>query len=213
MKILKICLSIFAIHTSFIVAAAPIVISDRDSFENLGNIAEFQDFESFNPDDFTDFSGDFVDGSMTYTSPGTNLIVGANTFIAPISNTLSMRSAGTPLTGDIAGNFSMFALDVALNLAENVVVTLTLNTNLGDYLFDISPPRVQEEQLFQGFVLNGDEFFTGFSFSEVDFVHIDNVTLGNVVEASSPSTIGAFLLGMFALGALSRKVQAKNQAS
>ncbi|MFK7885688.1 MAG: PEP-CTERM sorting domain-containing protein [Gammaproteobacteria bacterium] len=188
-------------------SAGPITFDDRNDFENQGTIAEFQDFESFAPGIFTSPGDPFVDGSVTYTSPGENLIVGADTFINPLSNTMSYEEIGTSLTADLAGNFTMFALDMAINNQGNVLadVTLTIFTNVSAYLFDFTLPEVQDAQLFQGFVLTGNEFFTGFEFSALDFVHIDNVTLGTTVAVPEPPVLLLVMAGTLLMRVVRRR--------
>ena len=138
MKTLKTCLLIVMIHTTFIVTAAPVLFDDRLSFESQGIIEEFQDFESFNPDEFGVLEDNFVDGSTTYTNEGGNLLVGANTFVGPLSNTFSNDSSNTSVSGDIAGQFTMFGLDIAINSSSENLASLTLFTNLSSYLFHLS---------------------------------------------------------------------------
>ena len=190
-------------------SAVPITFDDRGGFENQGTIEEFQDFESFDSNNFTELGTEFVDGSVTYTAEGVNLLVGANTFINPISNTMSYDEFGTELTADIAGQFTMFALDMAINntAAGLTDVTLTLFTNLSTYLFDFALPAVQDEQLFQGFVLTGGEFFTGFGFNAENFVHVDNVTLGNVAAIPEPPVMLLVMAGAMSMGVARRKRQ------
>ena len=200
MKIWKIAVVIFFAQLAIAASAAPITFGARTDFEGQGEIAEFQDFESFDSDEFT-FPGEpFVDGSISYTSEGENLIVGSNTFINPISNTLSNDTFDTAVTGDIGGEFNMFALDMAVNNPNAIGdVTLTLFTNLSSYFFDLTLPAVQNEQLFQGFTLSGSEYFTGFAFDAFNFVHIDNVTLGNL-DVPAPATLALMLSGLLGLG-------------
>ncbi|MFK8030024.1 MAG: hypothetical protein AB8G18_07265 [Gammaproteobacteria bacterium] len=188
-------------------SAGPITFDDWTDFENQGSIAEFQDFESFNPGDFTEPGAVFVDGNVTYTSAGDNLIVGADTFVNPISNTMSYDVFDTALTAVLTGEFNMFALDMAVNAEVGILsdVTLTLFTNVSAYLFDFALPNVQNAQLFQGFVLTGDEFFTGLEFSVVDFVHIDNVTLGTAVEVPEPPVILLVMVGALLMRVVGRK--------
>ncbi len=102
---LAICLSLATVSLG--ASAGPVLFDSRTDFENQGTIAEFQDFESFNADEFTLIEGPFVDGSVTYTSAGDNLIVGANTFVNPINNTMSYDQFDTALTADIGGAFNM----------------------------------------------------------------------------------------------------------
>lgn len=188
--------------------AGPVLLTDRTTFEAQGDIAEFQDFEGFDSTGFT-FPGDpFVDGSVTYTSEGDNLIVGSGTSISPISNTMSYDLADTALTADIGGSFTLFALDMAINDVDNAAqpITLTLFTNVASYLFDVVLPDVQDEQLFQGFVVGGGEFFTGFAFDIANFVHIDNVTLGDAtVAVPEPAALILVMAGMLAAGFVQRR--------
>ncbi len=92
-------------------------------------------------------------------------------------------------------------------------VTLTLFTNVASYILNVALPQVQDAQVFQGFLLPAGEFFTGFEFGVLNFVHVDNVTLGNAVAVPEPPVMLLLMAGMLSVGVSRRKGQIRRWAA
>lgn len=199
-KLLTSILAGMAFAFSISAQATIISLDDRVTFEALGTINEFQDFEGFDANNFSSPGDPWVDGSISYES-GSNLVVGSGTFVGPLSNTLSNDTVDVALQGSISGAFDMFAMDMAVNDSGVVPpTTLTLFTNMNTYLIDLILPDVQTEQLFQGWTAMSGEYFTGFHFEADNFVHIDNVTLGTLSAVSVPEPSTLLLIGIGVIG-------------
>jgi hypothetical protein len=201
-------LALIGLTLSLSANAALVTYSDRTAFEAAGIIVEFQDFESY-PTSTGTFPGDpWTDGSVTYYT-GANAIIGSDTAVSPVSNTFShLNSRG--VVADIAGSYDMFALDIAVN-DENIPSTqvLQITTNLALYNIYYGAtttilPDVQSGQLFQGWTASPGEYFVNFDFlGSPSYIHVDNVTLGNVVPVPAAAWLfGSALLG---LGVVKRK--------
>ncbi|MFK7888121.1 MAG: PEP-CTERM sorting domain-containing protein [Gammaproteobacteria bacterium] len=75
-------------------------------------------------------------------------------------------------------------------------------------LQDFALPEVQDALLFQGFLLQGDDFLIGLEFTALDFVHTDSAPLGSAATAvPEPPVMLLLMLGMLCCGVAQRKQQ------
>ena len=190
-------------------SANVVTFGTKADFDGQGTIVYNSNFSDFGGN-FTWPSNPFTRGDVTYTS-AENLTVGAGTGYS-IGNvqTVMTNNYWSPLTGTISSNtnkYDLFGFDAAVTSEP---VSITLNTNLGQYLYsNLSLPNGSPNFAFEGFKASAGEYFTGFRIDSLGsgyLVGMTNVEVG--VAGSSvpePATILLTGLGLIGLFAIRRK--------
>lgn len=183
--------------------------SDRSVLSSTGSIGLNYGFEDVDTSqgNIKFLENPWTASGVTYTTAGNvvfnqSFVVGPGVPVGAITQMFTNYIPDGPLTGTIAGNYSLFGFDLG-GIFGAGAVTIQMMTNNNVYSFEGQLIPYLPDLTFFGFSAGAGEYFTAFSISSSADVYtaMDNMTLGTVTApVPEPEIYAMMVAGLGFLG-------------
>lgn len=200
------CLAALFASNSF---ASVILTQDHSAFQSAGISNVVSDFEEFNQSGFGYPSDPMLQGGISYNNTD-NLIINDATSYTTNGTNMLVNNWWNPVEGSFYEEFSLFGFDAGWSSQDDNGTTITIDTNLSSYVFDVDFDIASSAQ-FYGFIADEGEYFTSFNISSNNnhaLNAIDNVAVGSSASVSEPAIFSLFASVFAGLALLRRRKQA-----
>jgi len=200
-------MGVIALASATRASAFPTYYSDQDAFHALGTIDQVTDFSEFAAGTYQFIDDPYVDGDLTITTGGQNVIttVGTAPFF-PVHNALISNNGGyIEVEFDPTAQYDLFSFKAG-TFKGPFGATIYMHLNNGqEPSSNVYALPIQEGLKFQGWQADPGTWFTGFTLvrdSQSTGLALAEVELGHTGSAApEPTAWALMILGFGGVGA------------